>query len=247
MLADNATLAIDLHMSWTNSSVLIHEIPKNATILNTAVAWPSPDETFCYIWGGALSGFLKETPPPPQLWRFVPSGNLSGHWYQDSLTFVGSLGLFRQHSGCGTVLGTSALFFGGVSTMLTELATAFNSANSAIPRAGITSYDFTTGNWSLDSTTGLGPWGDVVAAQTFAMPAFGSKSGILVAIGGQVPGPTQWDKYHDGMNFLSNISVYDLDSKKWYAQQATGDIPPPRLYFCAVKAVGTMNTTTYEM
>ncbi|KAJ6169578.1 hypothetical protein N7497_002421 [Penicillium chrysogenum] len=74
-----------------------------------------------------------------------------------------------------------------------------------------------------------------------------SESGVLVAIGGVVE-PIQFfrnDKENSSRTaesktisptFMETVSVFDVESKTWYLQNTTGDIPPQLTEFCSVLA-----------
>jgi hypothetical protein len=74
-----------------------------------------------------------------------------------------------------------------------------------------------------------------------------SESGVLVAIGGVVE-PIQFfrnDKENSSRTaesktisptFMQTVSVFDVESKTWYLQNTTGDIPPQLTEFCSVLA-----------
>ncbi|KAJ5698031.1 hypothetical protein N7462_000036 [Penicillium macrosclerotiorum] len=74
-----------------------------------------------------------------------------------------------------------------------------------------------------------------------------STSGGLVAIGGVVDPVEMWRDI--GLNasqtalskkisptFMETVSVYDIESRKWYLQNTTGDTPPQLTQFCSVLA-----------
>ncbi|CAG8891175.1 unnamed protein product [Penicillium egyptiacum] len=74
-----------------------------------------------------------------------------------------------------------------------------------------------------------------------------SESGVLVAIGGVVE-PIQFfrnakanssrtaESKRISPTFMKTVSVFDVESKTWYLQNTTGDIPPQLTEFCSVLA-----------
>jgi hypothetical protein len=77
-----------------------------------------------------------------------------------------------------------------------------------------------------------------------------SESGVLVAIGGVVNPVEFWRD--TGLStsqttlsrkisptFMETVSVYDVDSQRWYLQNTTGDTPPQLTQFCSVLASAT--------
>ncbi|KAJ5242333.1 uncharacterized protein N7469_000660 [Penicillium citrinum] len=74
-----------------------------------------------------------------------------------------------------------------------------------------------------------------------------SKSGVLVAIGGVVEPVEFWrttdlndqqisKSERTSPSFMETVTIYDVDSKAWYLQNTTGDIPPQLTQFCSVLA-----------
>ncbi|KAJ6123741.1 hypothetical protein N7471_011058 [Penicillium samsonianum] len=74
-----------------------------------------------------------------------------------------------------------------------------------------------------------------------------SESGVLVAIGGVIE-PIQFfrngkanssrtaESKRISPTFMETVSVFDVESKTWYLQNTTGDIPPQLTEFCSVLA-----------
>lgn len=81
-----------------------------------------------------------------------------------------------------------------------------------------------------------------------------SKSGVLVAVGGVISPVELWrtSKLNDSQTaeskrisptFMETVSVYDVDSQKWYLQNTTGDIPGQLTQFCSVLASAPDNSS----
>lgn len=81
-----------------------------------------------------------------------------------------------------------------------------------------------------------------------------SKSGVLVAVGGVINPVELWrtSKLNDSQTaeskrisptFMETVSVYDVDSHKWYLQNTTGDIPGQLTQFCSVLASAPDNSS----
>lgn len=68
------------------------------------------------------------------------------------------------------------------------------------------------------------------------IPNYGSR-GILIVLGG--------GNYNHIRGF-NNITIYDKAEQKWYYQTATGDIPRPRAFHCAV-GIQSKEGSTFEM
>ncbi len=68
------------------------------------------------------------------------------------------------------------------------------------------------------------------------IPNYGSR-GILIVLGG--------GNYNHIRGF-NNITIYDKGEQKWYYQVATGDIPRPRAFHCAV-GIQSRGGSSFEM
>ena len=109
-----------------------------------------------------------------------------------------------------------------------------------MPIEGLVAYNTTANTWSNDSSTGISPFGTSINGGLQFIPQFGTQAGtdgLLIALGGEFSGPEVWSE--TGSNFMSfsNISIYDIASKSWFWQTATGnagptDIPPQGSRFC---------------
>ena len=80
--SENYTYSIDLTSSWTNESVILHQILKpEAPVLNAEVLWHDSSGEGFYAYNGAVSGAYPGTPPTPPdnaLYHFTPYGNEIG-------------------------------------------------------------------------------------------------------------------------------------------------------------------------
>ncbi|CAI7625744.1 unnamed protein product [Penicillium manginii] len=81
-----------------------------------------------------------------------------------------------------------------------------------------------------------------------------SKSGILVAVGGVINPVELWrnSKLNESQiaeskrispTLMESVSLYDVDSKEWYLQKTTGDIPGQLTQFCSVVASAPDNSS----
>ena len=123
-----------------------------------------------------------------------------------------------------------------------ETDTAFYSLGGNLPETysdpyiaeeGFLKFDFGANSW-INSSCPCGPLSEFFVGGEGAYARNYGNSGFLVFIGGISP-DTQ--VFHvDGTNLvdMSDIILYDIANSKWYHQQATGDIPPPRQFFCSV-------------
>ena len=106
---------------------------------------------------------------------------------------------------------------------------------------GLLSFDEKSTTFSNYSTTGLNYFGTAAEGYLALIESLGSK-GVLIAFGGYS------NKFGTAMNVtddqlvehpffnqnLSSISVYDIGTKAWYHQQATGETPRFRYSGCSV-------------
>lgn len=80
------------------------------------------------------------------------------------------------------------------------------------------------------------------------IPIFGDQ-GILVFLGGDEPTSRSlgdWNDLGRALAAMDSITIYDIASKQWYEQKATGTIPEGRFGFCSVVVTDPSNST-YEM
>ena len=198
--------------------------------LNYEVPWWDDKNGVIYFFGGEKSGLPQLTnlsTPTESIWGFSPDNHGSGSWAE----YLGPTAdkpfppaIARPSDGFYGTDGMNGYFLGGFITLASSnnaglewgainfapgLLT-FNFASLILTNGTNVAWPFTTKSWH-------GP-GRVVHA-----PLFGS-AGILLAIGGQSA------QVEAGGPF-NNISIFDLESKKWYWQAAMGAIPFPRSNF----------------
>lgn len=230
----NYTLTIDLSNSWTPENATINALIRDAAPTRDAgLLWVDSDDSV-YSFGGSRSLIFNEsisTNGGTQLWKFTGS-NWSQVWDSPSansptLTHVSPAWAASAWArGVGYALGG---FVGDVRQG--------SNGNLVIPTTGLLSYNSTSNVWSNDSTVpAVTPYG-LIGGQMLFASGFGPE-GVLVALGGQFAGPESWTNTGEDFVSFSNISVYDIASKSWFWQIATGstgpaDIPPSRILFCA--------------
>jgi hypothetical protein len=140
---------------------------------------------------------------------------------------------------------------GGIMSETTDLGLE-GLGSALIPLQGLVEYNFNETQWSNASSTSYGgtvfggSTGFAVEGEGLYVPIYG-KQGILIFIGGDAPTaqrPT-WSE-GDSLVPMNQISVYDIESRSFFVQNAGGDIPNPRTGFCAV-GVGSADKSSWEM
>ena len=109
-----------------------------------------------------------------------------------------------------------------------------NYSEPAYVQPGLLKHDFASNTWTNSSVDIPGSNGLYAYAGAAYAPNFG-KEGFLVVVGGSNPSSNVYT-YEGGTDLvsMSTITLYDPNSQKWYQQEATGEIPPPRTEFCLV-------------
>ena len=236
MQIDNSTYSIALTTSWTNSTVILNEIHKTAPTLVAGALWlDHSGETF-YAYDGGVS-WAPLTPlsvPPNALWEFTPSGKL-GTWSlvnfspQSNFTALDRVdnGIYGYGNGLGFALG-------GTETTATE--SLIYSSMYAPP--GMVIFNSTSQEWfniSMDAISNSGTASDGVGQ---FVPSFGP-AGLFFVLGGISTSESQ------AYFALDNIAMYEPLSQQWLFQEASGDVPSPGEFACAVGVEG--DNGTYEV
>ena len=177
-------------------------------------------------------------PPPNNLYKFTSDGAWSGQWsevdsfYTADSNFTALKRVAASANACGP---DTCYAVGGYRNSRTESGLP----NSAIPAAGIVSYNLTSQTWYNDTLVGTvfaGPWD---TGEIHFTDIAGSE-GILIATGGYVNNAPLSFEY---------IYLYDIATKAWYQQKTTGAIPSlHRIYYCTVGIRGdNLVNKTYEV
>ena len=111
---------------------------------------------------------------------------------------------------------------------------------------GLSELDYADNNWSNRSLVDALPSGFFVFSQMSFVPNFG-EAGLLVVYGGENARIQSYNYMGaEALVDMADISIYDIGSRRFFRQRATGDIPLPRTKFCSVGAMAVDNST-YEM
>ncbi|KAK6338638.1 hypothetical protein TWF696_009449 [Orbilia brochopaga] len=222
--------------------------PANVPIVAGGALWADATNKKMYLYGGK---FTNAQPVPFDLWVYDA--------LYDSWDVVNQTGV-ATGNGNGNGNGFNvARIYNGASTVVERLGMGYYLGGWVGPDsqygyegdefavASLLSYDMVGNVWKNDTIPNGVPRAEGVMLY---VPI--SDNGMLVAFGGvQVPGPDQTlngtisrlSGLSTAPNItgipMSEISLYDIASSKWYTQTATGEVPPSRRLFCA--GVGTGN------
>ena len=232
----NTTLAIDLSQDWTNSTVNLINTPRpvRSLALDRQVLWWNKNRNIIYCFGGEIGDTYSPniSIPLESIWAFIPDDQGSSRWNEAvgptvDIPFPASI--VRPATGASAF--TTAYYLGGYTS-------GWSSLNSQLPPAaienspGLLKFDFAslvlTNSSDVANPQVHDYWARppcLVDVSAFSTPGFS------VAIGGG--GPIDYDNLEAGGRF-DNITIYDKQGQKWYPQIATGEIPEPRTFFCAV-------------
>jgi hypothetical protein len=225
--------------------------PINCPSLNKGALWyDAPDGTIF----GEFSGETSQLPEvfnqtfPQSVWRFTPDGRGSGGWNETIFATDPMWTHFtRPSSGLTAFSPEGGVYLGGYSTFTTSPQTNSLPPGVNIPLPGMVTHSYQTGIFDNETATAFGGIGTAQDGALVYVPTFGTQ-GLYIALGGATTGPFEDQNNPPVKRQMDNITVYDPDSQSWYWQQATGDIPAPRINTCATGAQSNSGgNVTYEM
>jgi hypothetical protein len=247
---DNVTLSIDLREPWTNATLLTKIVSKNgAPAFDKPRFWHKPEGRSFYLWAGAFHGLTNEDVAPPNALYEFDSDSEGGeswtrHQIEDSDIEATSTNSFFRIDGSGVafVVGDVAHYIGGQVWWRSDPET---NANPGHWHDRITALNMTSGQWTNRLGVGIGSSGTMLGGAVVSISALGLDERQLALFLGGCEGDRNvsapMTKYYD----FANVTLYDPYIDRWYAQHATGDVPPHRGQFCAVAVRGDHGT--YEM
>ena len=239
----NYTLTVDLSQSWTPGNAPVNALAEEAPTSVMGLLWVDSEDSV-YSLGGRQSSLVSEstsTNPGTQLWKF--SGSSWSNILDSPSTASPTLTGISPAQGAAAFGNSVGYALGGYTK---------DASHDALLFTGLLSYNSTSNTWSNDSTApAVTPYG-FVGNQMIFVPVYGM-DGILIAVGGQYAGPGTFPASGLEDVPLSNVSVYDIATKTWFWQTATGltrteDIPQGRNTFCAAgmkSAQGTYEIFVY--
>jgi len=233
-------MSIDLSVSWTNTSVTIKQLGDDGKPpLNYVSFWPDDSGSSVHAFGGERSFALDSNVSAPQSWQFTPDGLGGGSWNSQASSSAFS-SLVQPAGGLQTFGHGVGLYLGG---HLSSRTYPQSTISYFQPVPGLIMFNMTSNSWQ--NITAVGYNQNQTAHQGTAqfVPGIGA-NGVFIFLGGQTSSPTDWTEFEPLVS-MNDLVVFDPSSQKWYHQQATGDIPEPRIRACVVGAQG--DNGTYEM
>lgn len=237
----NSTYSIDLSASWTNDSVVLHQIDKTSAprSLNAGNTFPDPSGTSFYQWNGKISSALPydQLPDPPSasLWQFRTDGDL-GKW-----SLVTAPNLKRLARSASTQGNGTAYFLGGFGDWRSD-KDYYSNTSLRFSGGGLVTYEIQSQTWANSSIEELAPSGWSFDASFHYLQGMG-REGLLLAMGGATSPPGATNRQGDEiLNPFNYVTLYDAMAKKWYNQSTSGDIPVKRYSTCSVGIAGDNGT-----
>jgi len=197
--------------------------------------WYNEDDNKVYRWGGWP--YWTNVSWPSSFWSFDVQTNGDVVWEEAASFQTNGLTADSYAPFGSAVAATDTTFYALGGSNQTYYA----------PVQGLVTYDFATGQWNNASSTAATSTGFAVMAQAAYVPNFGD-SGFIAYVGGDIPTSISTFGYESGTDLadMSVITLYDIASKTFYQQKATGDIPPPRSEFCMV-GTESLDKSSFEM
>lgn len=186
------------------------------------------DNSSLYLYGGAISRAPGNAgdPPPNGVWQYNMK---EAQW--SNITTRGDQ-VQRSHLGM-TVQSSNgvAYYLGGAKTPDSDAA--FHALPGATPYMvqGLLSFNESSKTFRNESTAAANPDGTMAGGNTVLIESLGSQ-GVIVTFGGFTIAPGKANALVDPTLLdpslhldFTIISVYDIETRTWYRQNATGDVP----------------------
>lgn len=225
----NATLSIDLSISWDPDNVNFKESSGGDKPTRSNQGYfTDPSFESLYVWGGFQHMGFPDT-SQQYMWKFEADGQGGGQWDRESPEngdFFRDLVPSRAAASASTP--QAGYLFGGI---------AWN--DSTVPIEGFYRYDFGSREWSWERDAGY-PTRSIWASTATYVPGYGT-GGVIVLLGGKTGVATDDEAYSS----FDRAYIYDVEEGQWYTQQTTGDEKPSRRrHHCAV---GVGGDDSFEM
>lgn len=209
--------------------------------MNVQNLWWDMRSKSIYSYGGGTTVAGDEgtnTVDPLSVWAFLPDNNTWTERYGPNDDMWDTM--TRATRCASAYTPKSGYCLGGYSG---AWSTPVDAPDFDMPISGMVELDFETSTWSNVSSVGSSQNGWTISQQMEYVPSYGQE-GILIAMGGHDLDQEQY-KIGQDLRSMSNITIYDIHTKTWHSQTATGDVPNARSDFCSVSAQGSNDT--YEM
>lgn len=208
--------------------------------------WYNPQDECVYEWAGWPFNQTDPNYTTNWLWSFLPDGNGGAPWGSNPVTSSWDENgerLVPPFGASWTFSETSFYSLGG--TILPKYDPKQQSLPD-VPISGLVSNSFSSNAWNNQSSIGFSESSYSVLGEAAYVPIFG-QNGLLIFLGGDSPSDQSY-KYEQAAALadMSNITIFDIASEKWYHQTATGSIPPGRSEFCIVGTSASDNSS-FEM
>lgn len=247
-----STYATFLASSWDNATMdRVLSSRGNRLTIDTPALWVDEEGGVLYCWGGRdtldqpLSSLDEDQ--TPSLWRFTPDRGGGGQWEAtggpppglgsgDDIVYAVTQGAWGTCGGKGLVAGGMA-----------SPATDGRLGGRPTAEPGLVIYDLNTSTWEKESTAPLNwPDGTLINAAGVCLSSSDDHlalNPLFFVIGGTKRSATTIEERT--IRSFNNITFFDIETRTWHWQEAKGDVPRSREYFCAAGQNG--NNGTYEM
>lgn len=200
---------------------------------------PHAEPPTVYSFGGqfySTTGNVFNFNVPVSLWGFEPVQNGSAQY---SLKAQGNGALLQANiQGASCANSAAAHYAFGGCTLLS------NDPGDCLATPSLVTATYTDAVEDWTNTTVMTPASLYsTSGQAQFVPTFGAE-GVLIMFGGNAPASALDTAI--SLKSMNAITVYDIRSKTYYTQTATGDTPLSRVDFCSVGA-GASDNSTYEM
>jgi hypothetical protein len=240
MFYQGNTLIVDLTTSWTNQTVSSASpaTPDGMPYVRQPQLFYDKQRNKISRYGGWP--YVKQNDFPSLLWSFTPDGSDNTNWKNETSPAEDGLSAFSPGPFASANAYTQTTYYNLGGNIVPS------GTSSMVVLSGLVTRDLVAQDWR-NATTDIPNQSQYrTQSKMVHVPNFGT-SGYLVVVGGESP-PTDVSTYEGGTHMvdMATITLYDIDSKTWYTQTATGDIPPPRSEFC-VAGSASASGKRYEL
>lgn len=189
------------------------------------------------MWGGQGPwGNLSKT---RDLWKFSVGDE---SWTKQPAANVDTfMSIKRTADAAVTQCNDMGFWAGGYGSVWTD--PSFAAGDLAVPVPGMLTYNLTSGVWANESMIGLNSFETLISATAACLPSFGtSGKGMVLTVGGEIARRDGYNSSEPNMIGFGNLTFWDIETKTWFSQKATGDVPALRSKFCVADVAGPNGT-----